>query len=56
MVKGNMAPTVLTPGDPGRVEVFTSLMDYAKKVAENRDGKLIVVSTSGKEPVFTLSL
>ena len=51
-----MASTVLISGDPGRVEVFTSMMDYAKKVAENRDGKLIVVSTNRKEPVFMLSL
>jgi uridine phosphorylase len=37
MVKGDVAPTVLTPGDPGRVEVFASLMDDAKKVAEKRE-------------------
>lgn len=37
MVKGDIAPTVLIPGDPGRVEVFASLMDEAKKVAEKRE-------------------
>ncbi len=37
MVKGDVAPTVLIPGDPGRVEVFASLMDDAKKVAEKRE-------------------
>jgi uridine phosphorylase len=37
MVKGDIAPTVLIPGDPGRVEVFASLMDDAKKVAEKRE-------------------
>ena len=34
MGKGDIAPTVLIPGDPGRVEVFASLMDDAKKIAE----------------------
>jgi len=37
MVKGDIAPTVLIPGDPGRVKVFASLMDKAKKVAEKRE-------------------
>jgi len=37
MVKGDIAPTVLTPGDPGRVEVFAALMDEAHKVAEKRE-------------------
>jgi len=37
MVKGDVASTVLIPGDPGRVEVFASLMDDAKKVAEKRE-------------------
>jgi uridine phosphorylase len=37
MVHGDIAPTVLIPGDPGRVQVFASLMDDAKKVAEKRE-------------------
>jgi len=37
MIKGDIAPTVLIPGDPGRVEVFASLMDDARKVAEKRE-------------------
>jgi len=37
MVKGDIAPTVLIPGDPGRVKVFASLMDEAEKVAEKRE-------------------
>ena len=37
MLKGDVASTVLIPGDPGRVEVFASLMDDAKKVAEKRE-------------------
>jgi len=37
MVKGDVAPTVLTPGDSGRVEVFANLMNDAKKVAEKRE-------------------
>jgi uridine phosphorylase len=37
MEKGDVAPTVLIPGDPGRVEVFASLMDEARKIAEKRE-------------------
>ncbi len=37
MKPGDIAPTVLTPGDPGRVELFASLMDKAEKVAEKRE-------------------
>jgi uridine phosphorylase len=37
MQKGDVAPTVLIPGDPGRVELFASLMDEANKVAEKRE-------------------
>lgn len=37
MEKGDIAPTILIPGDPGRVEVFASLMDDAKKIAEKRE-------------------
>jgi len=37
MIKGDIAPTVLIPGNPERVEVFASLMDEADKVAEKRE-------------------
>jgi len=37
MVTGDVAPTVLTPGDPGRVKIFAELMDEAWKVAEKRE-------------------
>ena len=29
MKKGDVAPTVLIPGDPGRVTLFAALMDEA---------------------------
>jgi len=35
--KGDIASTVLIPGEPQRVEVFATLMDEAHKVAENRE-------------------
>lgn len=37
MTIGDVAPTVLIPGDPGRVEVFASLIENPKKVAEHRE-------------------
>ncbi|HAF61902.1 MAG TPA: uridine phosphorylase [Anaerolineaceae bacterium] len=37
MLPGDTATTVLVPGDPGRVEVFASHMDEAKKVAHKRE-------------------
>ena len=37
MAKGDVASTVLIPGDPGRVALFAELMDDAKKVAEKRE-------------------
>ena len=37
MKGGDIASTVLIPGDPGRVEVFAELMDEARKVAEKRE-------------------
>jgi uridine phosphorylase len=37
MQVGDIASTVLIPGDPGRVEVFAELMDEAHKVAEKRE-------------------
>lgn len=35
--KGDLAPSVLLPGDPGRVEVIASLWDEAHHVATNRE-------------------
>lgn len=37
MVTGDAAPTVLTPGDPGRVKIFAGLMDEAWQVAHKRE-------------------
>lgn len=37
MVTGDVAPTVLIPGDPARVLVFAELMDEAHPVAEKRE-------------------
>ncbi len=37
MQPGDIAPTVLIPGDPGRVELFASLLDKAEKVAHKRE-------------------
>jgi uridine phosphorylase len=37
MKKGDIAPTVLIPGEPQRVEVFAAMMEEATKVAEKRE-------------------
>lgn len=37
MVAGDAAPTVLIPGDPGRVKLFAELVDEAWKVAHKRE-------------------
>ena len=37
LVKGDIAPYVLLPGDPKRVEVVASYWDEAHKVADNRE-------------------
>jgi uridine phosphorylase len=34
---GDVAPYVLLPGDPGRVEVVASFWDQAEKIAQNRE-------------------
>ena len=34
---GDIAPYVLLPGDPGRVEVVASFWDQAEKIAQNRE-------------------
>lgn len=51
MATGDVAPTVLIPGDPGRVEVFASLMDEAQKVAEKRE----YVTYTGKKDGVAIS-
>lgn len=38
--KGDIAPVVLLPGDPGRVEMFKELCDDFEIVAENREYKV----------------
>ena len=37
LAPGDVAPAVLLPGDPGRVEVVASLWDEARHVASNRE-------------------
>jgi uridine phosphorylase len=37
LAPGDVAPTVLMPGDPGRVPVIASLWDEAREVARNRE-------------------
>lgn len=37
LLPGEAAPTVLIPGDPGRVKIFAELMDEAWKVTEKRE-------------------
>ena len=37
LLPGEIAPTVLVPGDPGRVELFAEMMDDAKKIAHKRE-------------------
>jgi uridine phosphorylase len=49
--KGDIAPTVLIPGDPGRVEVFAGLMDEAHKVAEKRE----YITYTGKKDGVAIS-
>lgn len=51
MVRGDIAPTVLIPGDPGRVKVFASLMDEADKVAEKRE----YITYTGKKDGIPIS-
>jgi len=59
LLPGEAAPTVLVPGDPGRVELFAKEMDEAWKVAQKReyvtytgkkDGVLISCTSSGIGP------
>lgn len=51
MKKGDITPTVLIPGDPGRVEMFASLMDEAEKVA----GKREYITYTGKKDGVPIS-
>jgi uridine phosphorylase len=51
MKKGDVAPTVLVPGEPRRVEVFASLLDEATKVAEKRE----YVTYTGKKDGVAVS-
>jgi uridine phosphorylase len=37
LLPGETAPTVLVPGDPGRVELFAEMMDDAQKIAHKRE-------------------
>ncbi len=37
LASGDVAPTVLLPGDPGRVSVVASLWEQAREVARNRE-------------------
>ncbi len=59
LLPGEAAPTVLIPGDPGRVKAFADLMDEAWKVNENReyitytgkkDGVLVSCTSTGLGP------
>ena len=59
LLPGEAAPTILVPGDPGRVKLFAELMDEAWKVAEKReyitytgkkDGVLISCTSCGLGP------
>jgi uridine phosphorylase len=51
MKEGDIAPTVLIPGDPGRVKVFAELMDEAHKVAEKRE----YITYTGKKDGVAIS-
>ena len=59
LLPGEAAPTILVPGDPGRVKLFAEQMDEAWKVAEKReyitytgkkDGVLISCTSCGIGP------
>ncbi len=54
MKAGDIAPTVLVPGDPGRVEVFAGLMDEAHKMAEKRE-YVTYTGTKGGVPISCTS-
>ncbi len=54
MKGGDIAPTVLIPGDPGRVKVFAGMMDEAHKVAEKRE-YITYTGTKGGVPISCTS-
>jgi uridine phosphorylase len=54
MKAGDIAPTVLIPGDPGRVKVFAGLMDEAHKMAEKRE-YTTYTGTKGGVPISCTS-
>ncbi|HEY59944.1 MAG TPA: nucleoside phosphorylase [Anaerolineae bacterium] len=54
MQVGDIASTVLIPGDPGRVEVFAKLMDEAHKVAEKRE-YITYTGTNGRVAISCTS-
>ncbi len=54
MKAGDISPTVLIPGDPGRVKLFAELMDEAQKVAEKRE-YITYTGTKGGVPVSCTS-
>ena len=54
MKAGDIAPTVLIPGDPGRVKVFAEQMDEAHKVAEKRE-YITYTGTKGGVPISCTS-
>lgn len=51
LLPGEAAPTVLIPGDPGRVKVFDDLMDEAWKVNEKRE----YITYTGKKDGISVS-
>ena len=51
MKEGDIASTVLIPGDPGRVKVFAELMDEAHQVAEKRE----YITYTGKKDGVAIS-
>ena len=51
LLPGEAAPTVLIPGDPGRVKVFADLMDEAWKVNEKRE----YITYTGKKDGVSVS-
>jgi uridine phosphorylase len=53
-VPGDIAPTVLLPGDPGRVRRIADQMDEAHLVAENRE-YIVYTGVSGGVPVSVCS-
>lgn len=51
MKAGDIAPTVLIPGDPGRVSLFAELMDEGNIVAEKRE----YITYTGKKDGVSIS-